>query len=82
MRLKRAGESLDLRDPAFIRSTLPISEWFYRNYFRVRTSGWHHIPNGKVLVVGSHNGGQSSPDLGAFLHNWFKRLVPNVNCMA
>jgi 1-acyl-sn-glycerol-3-phosphate acyltransferase len=32
--------------------------WFYRNYFRVKASGAHHIPaRGRAMLVGNHSGG-------------------------
>ncbi|MBD2310541.1 acyltransferase family protein [Desertifilum sp. FACHB-1129] len=69
------GWSLDDRDPEFIKAWLPIGEWFYRYYFRVTTKGWHHIPQqGKVLLVGSHNGGMASPDTSMFMVDWFRRF--------
>ncbi len=69
------GWSLDERDPASIQSLMPILEWFYRNYFRVQTEGWHHIPaEGKCLIVGSHNGGLAAPDMHMCLYDWFRRF--------
>ena len=68
------GWSLDDRDPAFIKSWMPVAEWLYHNYFRVTTSGWHHVPEqGKILFVGSHNGGFASPDTSMFMYDWFRR---------
>ncbi len=53
---------------------MPVWEWFYRHYFRVRTSGWEHMPSqGQMLLVGSHNGGLASPDLPMFLVDWVRR---------
>jgi 1-acyl-sn-glycerol-3-phosphate acyltransferase len=69
------GWSLEARDPKFIESFMPFWEWFYQNYFRVQTSGWHHIPETeKVLLVGSHNGGMASPDLHMMMYDWFRRF--------
>jgi 1-acyl-sn-glycerol-3-phosphate acyltransferase len=69
------GWSLEERDPQFIQSLMPIWESFYRYYFRVKTDGWHHIPNqGKVLLVGSHNGGMASPDTVMMMYDWFRRF--------
>jgi len=69
------GWTLSAREPEFIESLMPIWEWFYRYYFRVQTSGWHHIPeDGKVLLVGSHNGGMASPDLHMMMYDWFRRF--------
>lgn len=69
------GSSLTERDPQVIESLMPIWEWFYRYYFRVKTDGWHHIPTeGKVLLVGSHNGGMASPDMVMMMYDWFSRF--------
>ncbi len=63
------------RDPRVIRRLMPVWEWFYRHYFRVRTSGWEHMPSrGQVLLVGSHNGGLATPDLPMFLVDWVRRF--------
>lgn len=54
---------------------MPLWEWLYRYYFRVQTSGWHHIPaQGKVLIVGSHNGGLVAPDMFMMMYDWFRRF--------
>ncbi len=69
------GWSLQERDPQFIESLMPLWEWFYRYYFRVKTDGWHHIPaEGKALLVGSHNGGMACPDLVMMMYDWFRRF--------
>ncbi|HEY9879860.1 MAG TPA: glycerol acyltransferase [Leptolyngbyaceae cyanobacterium] len=68
------GLSLDDRDPHAIQSWMPIWEWLYRYYFRVQTSGWHHIPDGKALYVATHNGGIAAPDLHMFAFDWFRRF--------
>lgn len=69
------GWSLEQRDPEIIKAWMPIWEWFYRYYFRVKTEGWHHMPaSGKVLIVGSHNGGLASPDTSMVMLDWFRRF--------
>ncbi|MGD1698321.1 lysophospholipid acyltransferase family protein [Dapis sp. BLCC M229] len=70
------GWSLDDRDPEIIKSMMPLWEWFYRYYFRVQTDGWHHIPDEKILIVGSHNGGLPAPDMHMCMYDWFKRFGP------
>ncbi|MBD2456220.1 acyltransferase family protein [Nostoc sp. FACHB-87] len=72
---KKLGWSLDERDPQFIKSMMPLLGFLYRYYFRVQTSGWHHIsPQQKVLFVGSHNGGLSAPDMLMMMYDWFERF--------
>ncbi|MCL2930568.1 MAG: lysophospholipid acyltransferase family protein [Trichodesmium sp. St2_bin6] len=76
MRQPYDGWSLDERDPEVIKSMMPLWEWFYRYYFRVQTDGWHHIPDEKILIVGSHNGGLPAPDMHMCMYDWFKRFGP------
>ena len=72
------GWSLDYRDPEFIKLCMPFWELFYRYYFRVKTDGWHHIPQqGQVLLVGSHNGGLASPDMIMMMYDWFRYFGPD-----
>ncbi|MGP1383627.1 MAG: 1-acyl-sn-glycerol-3-phosphate acyltransferase [Thainema sp.] len=70
------GLSLDDRDPQFIESSLmPIWTWFYHHYFQVTSDGWQHVPpSGKVLVVGSHNGGLVAPDMYMAIYDWFRHF--------
>lgn len=69
------GWSLENRAPQVIESLMPLWEWFYRYYFRVSSDGWHHIPQqGKVLLVGSHNGGLATPDMVMSMYDWFRRF--------
>jgi 1-acyl-sn-glycerol-3-phosphate acyltransferase len=72
---KKLGWSLDERDPNFIKTMMPLMGFLYRYYFRVQTSGWHHVtPQQKVLFVGSHNGGLAAPDMGMMMYDWFRRF--------
>lgn len=69
------GWSLDDRNPQVIEQLLPFFSWFYRYYFRVQTDGWEHIPaQGKLLLIGSHNGGLAAPDLVMTAYDWFQRF--------
>ncbi|MEG3440415.1 lysophospholipid acyltransferase family protein [Pannus brasiliensis CCIBt3594] len=74
MGTSRPGWSLDCRDPDFIRAFQPLWGWFYEHYFRVRTEGWEQIPDGRVMFVGSHNGGMAAPDMFMMLYDWFERF--------
>ena len=67
------GWSLNERDPDTIKQLMPFLEFLYKYYFRVETSGWENIPEGQVLLVGSHNGGIAAPDLGMMMYDWFRR---------
>ncbi len=69
------GWSLQDRDPQYIRGLMPILNWFYDYYFRVQMSGWEHLPaSGKMLLVGSHNGGLAAPDMFMGLSAWCRRF--------
>lgn len=70
----KPGWSLDKRDPKFIESLMPVFGILYNFYFRVQTSGWENIPEGKVLFVGSHNGGLASPDTSMMMYDWLRRF--------
>ena len=58
---------LDERDPDFIRESLP-GLWLLASFcFRADVKGLHHIPpNGPVLLVGNHSGGNLTPDTLVF----------------
>jgi 1-acyl-sn-glycerol-3-phosphate acyltransferase len=73
---KYDGWSLDDRDPQFIREVfMPMWKWYYHHYFRVTTDGWEHVPSqGRMLVVGSHNGGLAAPDMFMLMYDWFERF--------
>jgi 1-acyl-sn-glycerol-3-phosphate acyltransferase len=71
----KPGWSLDERDGNIIRLFMPIWGLLYHHYFRVQTSGWHHIPSDKnALLVGSHNGGLAAPDMFMMMYDWFARF--------
>lgn len=73
----KLGWSLEQRNPNVIQSFMPLYGWLYRYYFRVQTSGWHHIPpHDQVLLVGSHNGGLAAPDMVMMMYDWFRRFGP------
>lgn len=68
------GWSLNQRDPDTIKQLMPLWEILYKYYFRVETSGWENIPDGQVLLVGSHNGGIAAPDMVMMMYDWFRRF--------
>ncbi len=69
------GWSLDDRDPKIIEKLMPFFGWVYQYYFRVQTDGWEHIPKtGKVLLIGSHNGGLPAPDTVMMTYDWFRQF--------
>lgn len=69
------GLSLDQKDPQFINTLMPIWDWLYHHYFHVQAEGWHQVPkSGKVMIVGSHNGGIASPDMFMAIYDWFRQF--------
>ncbi len=69
------GWSLDDRNPQIIEQLLPFYSWIYKYYFRVQTDGWEHIPpSGKVLLIGSHNGGLAAPDTVMMTYDWVQHF--------
>lgn len=71
------GLSLQDRDPAAIAQMMSFFAWFHHHYFRVTTEGWNHIPNtGRVLLVGSHNGGLAAPDTVMMTYDWLRHVGP------
>jgi len=71
---RQPGWTLESRDRDFIQSLMPVWEFLYRYYFRVQTSGWDRIPEGQVLLVGSHNGGLAAPDMHMMMYDWFRHF--------
>ncbi len=55
------------RDPAFIRANLPALGLFFDHYHQVDVEGFEHVPEGRALLVGNHNGGIMSPDMFALM---------------
>ena len=55
------------RDPEFIRANLPA--WWLAStlYFRAEVTGFDRVPDGPVLFVGNHSGGNMTPDSAVFL---------------
>lgn len=68
------GRALSDRNPDLIEPLLPFFAGLYHYYFRVKTDGWEHIPAGKALLIGSHNGGMAAPDTLMMTYDWFCRF--------
>jgi 1-acyl-sn-glycerol-3-phosphate acyltransferase len=64
---RRAADPFDLRDPEYIRRTLPALRAMSEVYFRAEVSGLDNIPaRGPVLLVGNHSGGTLIVDTFVF----------------
>jgi 1-acyl-sn-glycerol-3-phosphate acyltransferase len=67
--VRRAGRAdpFELRDPAYIRDTLPALRLSNERYFRAEVEGLERIPaEGPVLLVGNHSGGTLIADTFVF----------------
>ncbi|MBD1875467.1 acyltransferase family protein [Nodosilinea sp. FACHB-131] len=72
--MQKPGWSLDRRDPQFIEAFQPVWAWLYEHYFHVQTQGWEQIPEGQIMLVGSHNGGLGAPDMFMMVYDWVRRF--------
>jgi len=68
------SEILNRRDPSYIRSVLPWLGFFFDHYHKATIDGFEHLPPGRALVVGNHNGGIMAPDMFAFMVAFWRRF--------
>jgi len=67
-----AADPFDLRDPEYIRRTLPALRAMSEIYFRAEVSGLDNVPaRGPVLLVGNHSGGTLIVDTFVFAHAFY-----------
>jgi 1-acyl-sn-glycerol-3-phosphate acyltransferase len=67
-----AVDPLDLRDPEYIRRTLPALRAMADVYFRAEVRGLENIPaRGPVLLVGNHSGGTLIADTFVFAQAFY-----------
>ncbi|HET8949242.1 MAG TPA: 1-acyl-sn-glycerol-3-phosphate acyltransferase, partial [Solirubrobacteraceae bacterium] len=67
-----AADPLDLRDPDYIRRTLPALRAMSDIYFRAEVRGMENVPaDGPVLLVGNHSGGVLIADTFVFAHAFY-----------
>jgi len=80
-RLLDGGEApspLDLRDPDYIRRTLPALRAVSDVYHRGEVRGLEHIPaEGPVLLVGNHSGGTLIADTFVFAQAFYDHFGPD-----
>jgi 1-acyl-sn-glycerol-3-phosphate acyltransferase len=71
-RRRPAVDPLDLRDPEYIRRTLPALRTMADVYFRADVRGLENIPaRGPVLLVGNHSGGWMIADTFVFAQAFY-----------
>jgi 1-acyl-sn-glycerol-3-phosphate acyltransferase len=70
---RRASQDpFEIRDPAYIKRTLPAWRAMSRLYFRADVRGLDHIPaEGPVLLVGNHSGGILIADTFVFAQAFY-----------
>ncbi len=72
-----ARDPFDLRDPAYIKGTLPALRLMSLLYFRATVSGLENIPaDGPVLLVGNHSGGTLIVDTFVFAQSFYDHFGP------
>lgn len=62
------------RDPAFIREVLQVLEPLIKTWYAPEYEGLEHIPPGRALLVGTHNGGFIGPDLFSLMVGVWRTL--------
>jgi 1-acyl-sn-glycerol-3-phosphate acyltransferase len=71
------GDWFDLRDPEYIRRTLPGLKTITDTYFRAEVRGLENIPaEGPVLLVGNHSGGTLIADTFVFSQAFYDHFGP------
>ncbi|WP_187369391.1 lysophospholipid acyltransferase family protein [Baekduia soli] len=71
-----AGDPLELRDPDYIRRTLPGLRAMSEFYFRAEVRGLDNVPAGPVLLVGNHSGGWLIADTFVFSQAFYDHFGP------
>ena len=71
-------DPLALRDPDYIRRTLPALRTMSRRYFRAEVTGLDNIPaDGPVLLVGNHSGGTVIADTFVLAQAFYDHFGPD-----
>ncbi len=71
-----AVDALELRDPEYIRRTLPGLRALSELYFRADVHGMSNVPAGPVLLVGNHSGGWLIADSFVFGQSFYDHFGP------
>jgi 1-acyl-sn-glycerol-3-phosphate acyltransferase len=67
-------ELLRHRDPALLRRAYPWLRWVVDKYFRCEVEGVEHLPDSASMMVGTHNGAMTTPDLYALFLTYWRRF--------
>jgi len=68
--------ALDDRDPDFIRRHLRGFERLIDAWFAPEVDGLERVPDGRALIVGTHNGGNMAPDMLCLMAAFWRRFGP------
>ncbi len=69
-----SDDPLEQRDPGFIESERDGLERLLDTWYKPEVLGMEHAPEGRMLVVGAHNGGVQSPDMFITMVAFWKRF--------
>jgi 1-acyl-sn-glycerol-3-phosphate acyltransferase len=67
---------LDRRDPDYIRDEVASLGRILDAWYAPVVDGLQHVPDGRALVVGTHNGGTLAPDMFATMVAFWKEFGP------
>ncbi len=71
-----AVDPLELRDPEYVRRTLPGLRALSELYFRAEVRGIGNVPAGPVLLIGNHSGGWLIADTFVFGQSFYDHFGP------
>lgn len=65
---------MEARDPAYVRLVAPVLHFFADRYYRAEVEGVEHLLPGPCLIVATHNGIWTLPDLVALASVFLRRF--------
>lgn len=65
---------IDRWDAALTRRVIDVLRRVVKVYHRSEVRGLEHIPPGRVLLVGNHSGGMTTPDFAIFAVDYYQRF--------
>jgi 1-acyl-sn-glycerol-3-phosphate acyltransferase len=78
VRRQGSADPFDLRDPDYIRATLPALRLASDLYYRADIKGLEHIPSdGPALLIGNHSGGTMIADTFVFSQKFYDHFGPD-----
>ena len=71
-----SDDPLAQRDAGFIEAERPRLERLLDAWYKPEVMGIEHVPEGRLLAVGAHNGGMQAPDMFITMVEFWKRFGP------